>query len=87
MRSDDGMMHVCNYLSDNYLVYIGIAHDLAKAPGQRVYESFYNVATKVWRRYVEHIAIRLKVFGSGLVMSDDEMMNVCNYIIDFCFCP
>ena len=75
-------MHVRKYLSDKYLVYIGIAHDLAKAPGQRVYETFYNVATKVWRRYVEHIAIRLKVFRSGLVMSDDEMMNVCNYTID-----
>ena len=47
MRSDDGMMHVRKYLSDRYLVYIGIAHDLAKAPGQRVFETFYNVATKV----------------------------------------
>ena len=47
MRPDDGMVNVCNYLSDNYLVYIGIAHDLVKAPGQRVLETFYNVATKV----------------------------------------
>ena len=85
MRSDDGVMHVRKYLSDKYLVYIGIAHDLAKAPGQRVYESFYNVATKVWRKYVEHIAIRLEVFRSGLVMSDDRRVKFFNYITDYLF--
>ena len=33
VRSGDGMMNVCNYLTDYFLVYSGIAHDLDKAPG------------------------------------------------------
>ena len=36
MRSDDGMVNVCNYLTDHFLVYSGIVHDMDEAPGGRV---------------------------------------------------
>ena len=41
--------------------------------------------TKVWRRYDEYIAICLKVFRSGLVMSDDRRVKFCNCIVDSFF--
>ena len=86
VRSDDGMVNLCNYFIDNFFVYSGIAHDLDEPPGWRVFQTFYDAATKVWRRYNEHIAICLKAFNFGLMMSDDGMMDVGNYTIDFCFC-
>ena len=34
--------------------------------------------TIVWRKYDEHIAICLTDVRSGLVMSDDGMIDFCN---------
>ena len=38
--------------------------------------------TIVWRKYDEHTAICLNLCRSGLVRSDDGMVNVCNHVID-----